>query len=180
MDRHLSNIVLGRKQEAGVAVRFRRSVSLCGTSTNNFLFFLECVWAVSLSCGLFSIMKRCKICNKEFPLEGFHISRKAKSGLVHYRNQCRTCHNSQKKDYKRSVADQVRKYKEVLCCVSCGYSAETHSDFTPKALEFHHHNSDKSFTIANAVGYGMSFENIKVEMDKCTVLCCRCHKEWHK
>ena len=48
-----------------------------------------------------------------------------------------------------------------------------------KILEFHHVNPiDKRFVINR--GWGYSNENIIIELDKCILLCRKCHKKVHK
>lgn len=55
-------------------------------------------------------------------------------------------------------------------CVICGYNK------CASALTFHHRNPlDKSFGISNPET--RSWEKLKKELDKCDLLCCRCHAE---
>lgn len=59
------------------------------------------------------------------------------------------------------------------CCERCGYNK------CVTALEFHHLDpSEKDFGIS-AAGATRSFERIKVELDKCIMVCSNCHKEIH-
>lgn len=46
------------------------------------------------------------------------------------------------------------------------------------ALEFHHPNSDKDFGLSQK-GITRSWEKVKLELDKCELVCCNCHKEIH-
>lgn len=56
-------------------------------------------------------------------------------------------------------------------CRICGYST------CFAALEPHHLDPlGKDFTISEAM---TSWERIKPELDKCELLCCRCHREVH-
>lgn len=58
-------------------------------------------------------------------------------------------------------------------CVICGYSRDI------KALDFHHINeSNKEFGLSDR-GMTRSWEKIKVEVDKCVLLCANCHREVH-
>ena len=58
-------------------------------------------------------------------------------------------------------------------CELCGYSKYI------GALEFHHLNPDeKEFNISHD-GKTRSWEKIKVELDKCMLLCANCHREIH-
>lgn len=56
-------------------------------------------------------------------------------------------------------------------CVCCGY------DQYPGVLDFHHiDQSTKEFSIG-ARGYTRSWEKIKLELDKCILVCANCHRE---
>ncbi len=56
-------------------------------------------------------------------------------------------------------------------CQVCGY------DRFSGALELHHINKkEKSFGIGDK-GYTRAWEKIKVELDKCILLCANCHRE---
>lgn len=58
-------------------------------------------------------------------------------------------------------------------CQYCGY------DKYIGALEFHHLDpSQKDFTFGNK-GYIRSWEKMKIELDKCILLCANCHREEH-
>lgn len=55
-------------------------------------------------------------------------------------------------------------------CIVCGY------DKCDAALEFHHLDpEEKDFSISSS----SSWRKIKNELDKCVLLCCRCHREVH-
>lgn len=55
-------------------------------------------------------------------------------------------------------------------CSLCGY------DKSYAALQFHHRNpKEKSFSISNPKT--RSWEKIKIELDKCDILCSNCHAE---
>lgn len=57
-------------------------------------------------------------------------------------------------------------------CENCGY------DKCVWALDFHHINKkDKDFSIAQYST--LSWEKIKLELDKCMILCANCHREKH-
>jgi len=60
------------------------------------------------------------------------------------------------------------------CCEACGY------DRCLSALTFHHINPDeKDFGISELMKL-VSWERIKLELDKCIVLCTNCHSEVHE
>lgn len=58
-------------------------------------------------------------------------------------------------------------------CIVCGYNS------CAQALVAHHLDpSKKEFNLAQK-GYTRSWERVKAELDKCVLLCCRCHSELH-
>lgn len=58
-------------------------------------------------------------------------------------------------------------------CEICGYNKDS-----PSAYDFHHINpQDKSFTISKYAK--LKFDILREEVDKCMLLCCRCHAELH-
>ena len=57
-------------------------------------------------------------------------------------------------------------------CINCGYSKYY------GALEFHHRNPDEK-EVDWAKLRLTSWEKIKLELDKCDLLCANCHREIH-
>lgn len=56
-------------------------------------------------------------------------------------------------------------------CKICKYNT------CPGAMEFHHKNPlEKDFNICRGT---IAWDKIKKELDKCVLLCCRCHREVH-
>lgn len=79
-----------------------------------------------------------------------------------------------------AVSNRRRKLKQLAVeykggkCQKCGY------DKFVGALEFHHLNpAKKDFSISHD-GHTMSWERLKIELDKCILLCSNCHKEEHE
>lgn len=59
-------------------------------------------------------------------------------------------------------------------CQRCGYNK------CIGALEFHHLDpSKKDFSISQDGGNARSWSKIKLELDKCIMLCSNCHREVH-
>ena len=84
-------------------------------------------------------------------------------------------------EYLKIAVDKRRKkirqlsleYKGNKCSI-CGYNK------CIQALEFHHFNAgEKDFGIS-AKGYTRSWNSIKMELDKCVLLCANCHREVHE
>lgn len=78
-----------------------------------------------------------------------------------------------------AVSERRRKLKQLSleylgeACNDCGYCSN------PAALEFHHADpSQKEFGISTSGGT-KSFERIKLELDKCLLLCANCHRDEH-
>jgi len=83
---------------------------------------------------------------------------------------------------RKTSYDKVKKYrqnKKKKCieykggkCIVCGYNKYE------GAMDFHHLDpSKKDFTISHK--YHINFEDTKIELDKCVLLCNRCHQEVH-
>ena len=89
--------------------------------------------------------------------------------------------SDEEKEKERIRANEVRralkqKYVDYLGgkCLICSYNKNI------KALDFHHKlNTNKKFTIANAIKRKWKWESVKEELDKCELLCANCHREAH-
>ena len=79
-----------------------------------------------------------------------------------------------KKLYQNSVNQRIKakqrlRQLKINGCAKCGY------DRCTAALEFHHVNpEDKKFQICSR---NMRKKDIADELNKCILLCCRCHRE---
>lgn len=74
-------------------------------------------------------------------------------------------------EYRDNVKRQLIHYKGGKC-ERCGYNKDC-----PPAYKFHHINpKEKDFTISKR---RLSFASAKKEVDKCKLLCSRCHDEIH-
>lgn len=73
-------------------------------------------------------------------------------------------------NWRRRTKQQLVEYKGGKCFI-CGYNK------CNQALDFHHINPlEKEFTIG---GKSWSFEKLKLEADKCLLVCRNCHTEIH-
>ena len=76
----------------------------------------------------------------------------------------------------KAVAKRRRKIKTLSIqykggkCQICGYAKYQ------GALDLHHIYGEKEFGIGDK-GYTRSWEKIKVELDKCILVCSNCHRE---
>jgi len=100
-------------------------------------------------------MKICNICNQAHPESNFPTAG-VKNGKRYSRHQCTQCYGK-KKRHRRYVNPR----------------------FCTQALEFHHYEDNKKFEVSNGVHRGMAIKKLQEEIDKCKVLCSRCHVEEH-
>ena len=93
-------------------------------------------------------------------------------GRGYYR--CTKCRSAAVTKRRISLKEKAVAYKGGKCeNKDCGYNK------CIAALEFHHLNpSEKDFAIGNE-GQTRSWQKVKAEIDKCVLLCCRCHREVH-
>tara|TARA_B100000780_G_scaffold188633_2_gene132635 strand:+ start:9611 stop:10009 length:399 start_codon:yes stop_codon:yes gene_type:complete len=118
--------------------------------------------------------KVCKSCNSLKKISEYH-----KDGIKYIRTDCKVCFQKKKVDRRNKLKKWLTDYKELLSCSVCNYSKETHKTFSIRAIEFHHHNKDKLFNVSEGPTQGFSKESILKEIQKCLVLCARCHAELH-
>lgn len=89
------------------------------------------------------------------------------------RLRCMKCNTEAVQKRRDNLKLMAIKYKGGKC-EECGY------DKCVGALEFHHVDpTQKDFGISHN-GYTRSFEKVKVELDKCVMLCANCHRELHE
>jgi transposase len=84
--------------------------------------------------------------------------------------RCKRCRSA-------AVARRRRKVKEILvreaggCCCICGYRRNM------RALHFHHLEPSQKRHEINAKGVAIALEKLRVEAQKCVLLCSNCHAE---
>lgn len=87
--------------------------------------------------------------------------------------RCPQCRRDAVVRRRKKVKQLAIEYKGGKC-EHCGYSK------CSKALEFHHKDpTQKDFGIAHK-GETRAFAKIKLELDKCIMLCANCHREEHE
>jgi hypothetical protein len=88
-----------------------------------------------------------------------------------YRNSyCRTCQTIKVRNSRQRFKDQCLAYKGGKCEV-CGYFK------CRDAMDFHH-PGEKEFQLSRYPRCELDDE-VRAELDKCQLLCCRCHREEH-
>ena len=105
-----------------------------------------------------------------------------KSAQTHCSIACRRKYHTQEERLSSGVRHVVhhrrnRKVQAVAYlggkCIKCGYTKSV------AALDFHHRDpTKKDFGISS--GAGRSWEKLRVELDKCDLLCANCHREVHE
>ncbi|HEY5044694.1 MAG TPA: helix-turn-helix domain-containing protein [Solirubrobacteraceae bacterium] len=90
------------------------------------------------------------------------------NGQGYYR--CKRCRSA-------AVSRRRRKVKEILvedaggCCCICGYHRNM------RALHFHHLDPSQKRHEINAKGVAIALEKLRIEAQKCVLLCSNCHAE---
>ena len=117
-------------------------------------------------------MKSCITCTVSKPLSEFHKRKDSKDG---HQGKCKSCARlASNASYVKNVIPKKTKFIEYKgsCCELCGYSKYQ------GALEFHHKDpTKKDFHVSDA--YCKPWDEVKIELDKCSLLCSNCHKEVH-
>ena len=114
-----------------------------------------------------STTRTCPACRQKLPLSAFYARRDGKNTTPY----CKACTNAQALERQQKLKLQAVAYKGGLCEL-CGYSRYV------GALEFHHRDPGaKDFRIAHV--RFTTFEKLKPELDKCSLVCANCHRELH-
>lgn len=133
-------------------------------------------------------MKKCVKCELEKDINDFNNHKKEKDGKS---KQCKLCsreyskklyYESHKERHNKRIVARRRRIKNELDlyinllelkCIKCGNNH-------PAVLDFHHRDPNiKKDTISNLKWAGISFDQFKIELDKCDVLCSNCHRILH-
>lgn len=88
----------------------------------------------------------------------------------HNRSRCGTCNTAIRRFKLKQKAVDYKGGK----CVDCGWTGDI------GAFDFHHLDPEqKDFMITGKNIAGMKWEKIKTELDKCDLVCARCHRIKH-
>lgn len=80
--------------------------------------------------------------------------------------------SKQVSEWRRRLKQKCIDYKGGKC-EKCSYNKYI------GALEFHHNDpKQKDFSVSSG-GHTRAWEKVKIELDKCTLLCANCHREVH-
>ena len=94
-----------------------------------------------------------------------------KNNGLYKKGYCKNCHNKHVIERMKSNKIKAVEYKGG-CCKICGYNK------CIEALDFHHKDPSTKDENWNRMK-GWCLERIYTELDKCILLCCRCHREIH-
>lgn len=130
-------------------------------------------------------MKVCSCCKLEKTRTEFSLNKSKKDG---FSSECKPCHRIKRKAYYEANKDleksrtklvkqrKRKQYIDLKASLKCQLCSEDH----PAVLQFHHLDPmQKDFEISTAFHLGLSLEKIKVELEKCVVLCANCHCKEH-
>jgi hypothetical protein len=113
-------------------------------------------------------VKKCFMCGEIKQHADFYIH---KCGRLKISAYCKECSKKERIERYRCFKKKCVDYLGGKCKL-CGYNK------CMEALDFHHTDkNEKEFGIANIKNN--NFEKVKKELDKCILLCCRCHRELH-
>ena len=73
---------------------------------------------------------------------------------------------------RTKIREWLFSFKRTKKCIKCG-----EDDF--RVLDFHHLEEDKEMNIGDAIRLGYSIKKIEIEIQKCEILCCKCHRILH-
>lgn len=114
--------------------------------------------------------KECMMCGNVFPASDFGLYKNRDRWRIY--SYCKKCDTKRVKDVYTSYKKKAVLYKGGKCEI-CGYNRSL------RALEFHHSSSeDKEIGIAQF--RVRNWDLLKVELDKCVLLCSNCHREEHE
>ena len=133
------------------------------------------------------ILKKCKSCKSEKMCKW--NSSFTQTGKPEYRSMCNECFkrylSENRKKTRKSINERrkINAQKTKINCIEylggkCTICKETDIDI----LTFHHiDTSDKKFDIGTFLNNGYSFSNkdLKIELDKCVIMCFNCHMKTH-
>ncbi len=128
-------------------------------------------------------MKICTKCEIPKHYEDFNKRKSSKDGYAH---QCRECNKEnlrlhyqnnkqyyadKSKKYRNDFRDFINSVKEQKGCFNCGEKRHW-------VLDFHHPDNNKEYNISDLLNI-QSYSKLKIEIDKCQIICCNCHRDLH-
>lgn len=130
----------------------------------------------------YSELKHCNKCNRDLPRDCFTIENKKKDKL---RAHCKECsreakHNwylAHKNETRSSMQIRRDKIKEYLIEKKSNPCIDCNEFFHYSLMDFDHIDSDnKSGSVSQIASKTMSIDKIQLEINKCELVCCMCHR----
>lgn len=107
-----------------------------------------------------------------------------KDGL---QSACKSCMNdsyTRSRNKKKGHYNEVKKLRREKCLATFNTWAETQHCITcdeadPDMFDLHHLDPTQKDVTISDVKNNWSWERLQIELDKCAVLCCKCHRKVH-
>lgn len=117
-------------------------------------------------------MSTCKTCHRSEP-DIVLVSAGVVKGKRYFRHTCTACYATLKRNRRKSIGFWWQQYKMNLKCTLC-----PETDW--RLLDMHHEDpSQKDMEVSSMVTAGYGQKRIELEISKCLVLCCKCHRLLH-
>lgn len=95
-----------------------------------------------------------------------------KYNKIHYKAH-KEAYIKKRNRQRHKTTTWLKNHKQALCCSNC---PENH----PWCLDFHHTDpTKKDINVHYASNHGWSIDRLKIELEKCIVLCANCHRKEH-
>ncbi len=125
-----------------------------------------------------SEQKLCSTCGEPKSVFDFHASNRRAGARTetngYIQSRCKECQKADRRYYSKRNNEFLREIKTSHGCQDCGYNEHF------SALDFHHINpDDKDFSVTSGEGLSTSIKRLKVEIEKCIILCANCHRIRH-
>ena len=122
--------------------------------------------------------KVCSTCGELKSVFDFHASNKRAGARTetngYIQSRCKECQKADRRYYSKRNNEFLREIKTSFGCQDCGYNDHF------SALDFHHIDpTTKKFSPTSGKGLGGSLKNLKIEIEKCIILCANCHRIHH-
>lgn len=164
MDKHLIETTLSECKS------IREASRRIGTSFTNLRYWISKHAIETQKWRLKHVSERkCPRCELVKPRSEFY-QRRGVEGASAY---CCPCANAQTVERQRAFKRMCVEYKGGRC-LACGYSR------CIGALEFHHRDPNEKDFILGGIKLMTLTPLIKLELDKCDMLCANCHREAHE
>lgn len=118
-------------------------------------------------------VKVCSRCKQEKDIGEFRVRRNYNNGNPVVHGVCKACNYESHILRIKSTKLRLVKMKGGKC-LECGYSKNL------SAMDFHHRNpEEKEYSWAELITMFGQWDKVLAEVEKCDLLCARCHRELH-